>query len=83
MQFSCWAEKIFRTEQEQAWDQEWRSVKKYNLIEKKSQTVGARKIAGIGTRWCKLNTVHQILGKLTVLPPALKVGSIQRFITSV
>lgn len=41
--------------------------KKYDLMKKKRRIIGARKIAHIGTRGCKLNTVHQILGKLVVL----------------
>lgn len=41
--------------------------KKYDLMKKGRRIIGARKIAGVGTRGCKLNIVHQILGKLVVL----------------
>lgn len=46
--------------------------KKYDLMQKKRRIIGARKIAGIGTRGCKLNIVHQILGKLVVLSDMTK-----------
>ena len=41
--------------------------KKYDLIKKKRRVIEARKMAHIDTRGCKLNIVHQILGKLVVL----------------
>lgn len=40
---------------------------KYDLMKKKRRIIGARKIAHIGTRGCKLNIVHQILEKLVFL----------------
>lgn len=45
--------------------------KKYDLM-KKRRIIGARKIAGIGTRGCKLNIAHQILGKRVVLSDMTK-----------
>lgn len=46
--------------------------KKYDLMKKKRKIIGARKVAGIGTRGCKFNIVQQILGKLVVLSDVTK-----------
>lgn len=41
--------------------------KKYDLRKKKRRIIGTRKMAHVDTRGCKLNIVHQILGRLAVL----------------
>jgi len=46
--------------------------RKYDLMKKKSRIIGARKIAGIGTRGGKFSIVHQILGKLVILSDMAK-----------